>query len=142
MLWVRIFRPKIGKLVSQAESEQIFAKRNSRNRTPIGVLFFFLLVPRARNLTHSRERQARHLYIVKTSLSQRTNRANWVRTPASPSRVETSWARLIPVRVRTMFAPSIFYHFTECSHALGIFSLRARRLVRGQAHATVPKFKI
>ncbi len=88
-------------LASHAENMgSIPVRVTKENRTPIGVLFsfFWCLV---RHRTHPHERQDWHLYLVKPNPFQRTKRANWVRTPASPSRVETLWVRLIPVRVRT-----------------------------------------
>ena len=81
--WVRICHLEIGKLVCQAESEQIFAKRNSRPGYHT-VSVFSILWCLVRHRTHSHERQDWHLHLVKPNPFQRTKRANWVRTPASP----------------------------------------------------------
>ena len=87
--WVRICHLEIGKLVCQAESERIFAKRNSRSGYHT-VSVFSILWCLVRHRTHSHERQDWHLYLVKPNPFQRTKRANWVRTLASPFPVGSS----------------------------------------------------
>ena len=57
--------------------------------------------------------------------------ALWVRISASPSRVETSWVRLIPVRVRTMFAPSTSNILPSVPlHSVFFFHVLPRRIKR------------